>query len=373
MTRLYLGGFKFSHKQDASLPLTEELQERFGQVQDVQAHESYVHFTLPEVSEEALKKFKAKYNGSLWKGSKVRLEVAQPQKITVCGETQVLVEEKPKEIRRTVRHCGDLQVVSDGSGKVRKGWVRSKGGRHVMQEIKVRRPDGKVKTVDVNVLYKKNILTFPVNADQEEHRNLNSIWTEHGYDLTPEIIEPPALTIEPPAPAIEPSAAAIPTIVKVAAVVEDVQVSTANDAKVNKVEAKKEPNFVCKWNEVQSESVSFSLFPTPIIPTPISVPTVNDKVIKEIKEKKPKRSIEESAITVKKEEPQKREEPAKMEFILNLAQEADNVISSFVNKQLDLNQYKRHTRPLLRKDIRQQRKQHMRTFRRASKTTKFHK
>ena len=373
MTRLYLGGFKFSHKQGASLPLTEELQERFGQVQDVQAHESYVHFTLPEVSEEALKKFKAKYNGSLWKGSKVRLEVAQPQKITVCGETQVLVEEKPKEIRRAVRHCGDLQVVSDGSGKVRKGWVRSKGGRHVMQEIKVRRPDGKVKTVDVNGLYKKNIITFPVNADEEEHRNLNSIWTEHGYDLTPEIIEPPALTIEPPAPAIEPSAAAIPTIVKVAAVVEDVQVSTANDAKVNKVEAKKEPNFVCKWNEVQSESVSFSLFPTPIIPTPISVPTVNDKVIKEIKEKKPKRSIEESAITVKKEEPQKREEPAKMEFILNLAQEADNVISSFVNKQLDLNQYKRHTRPLLRKDIRQQRKQHMRTFRRASKTTKFHK
>lgn len=351
MTRLYLGGFKYSHRQEPALPFIEELTTRFGNVQDVEPHEHYVHFSLPSADSETVKKLKAKYNGATWKGSKVRLELAKPKKeISVSSDSD---EKKVKKVRRLVRHCRDMGVVCDVSGKVRRGWVRSKGGRHVMQEIKIRKPDGKVKTIDLNALYKKNILTsFPTDEQQQEGKLLKNIWSTHGYDLEPTITKAKQETKQND------------RFEEMQELHDKEEIHLTETFEV-KEETRKidETKNVCKWKDAfnAAETVSFSLFPTP------EIPKTPERVIQE----KPGVQTQQHEI----DEPQENnvEKRNDLRFATNLPNVVDSIINNFVNHKIDINNWKRTIRPLLRKDIKQQRKQHLRTFRKATsaKKTKY--
>lgn len=378
--RVYLGGFKFSHRQESAVPTPQELQQRFGPVQDIDSHENYVHFTLPpsENPTEAFKKIQAKYNGSVWKGSKVRLEVSKaPKKELICAMD--INKKEGGGPRRLVRHCGDMQVVEDVSGKVRKGWVRSRGGRHVMQEIKIRKPDGKVKTVDVNALFKKNILT--TFNDEPNQADVKSIWSAHGYDM-----KPPSEVYFVKEPFVEEKEEKETIHTKEAFDEEERSKKDRPDGQVEikkkdgqveiqkaKLEEKpqeskvKNVENVCKWSEAVNveQSISFSLFPT--LPEYTSTSETLTPAEPAITKESPVHQIlkEEKGQSSIAEEPK-----FNLEFAAELPENATSVIEKFATHALDMNQWKRIMRPILRKDIKQQRKQHLRTQRKSRRTDK---
>lgn len=157
--RVYLGGLGESTREA-------DLIDRFspfGQVSSVSIASvdgsssicrGFAHFTI-RTSEAQWRRLLSALNGSSWKGRKLRIEEAQPdyqarlarerQELAVLSSSSI-TNSPARRIRRLVRHrsCG---LMTDAQIGKRKGWKRSRYGRAVAL-IRVRRPDGKLITVD---------------------------------------------------------------------------------------------------------------------------------------------------------------------------------------------------------------------------------
>ena len=104
----------------------------------------FAHFDLL-TSENQWKRLVSAYNGSSWRGGKLRIEVARPdylqRSLSSCSPIV-----PTKRIRHLVRHsnCG---LMTDAQVEQRRGWKRGRYGR-ALAMVRIRRPDGEVVTVD---------------------------------------------------------------------------------------------------------------------------------------------------------------------------------------------------------------------------------
>lgn len=198
--RVYFGGFK-------STVIEEDIITRFqsfGVVSDVSIPKGmflilislfiiqdsngecrgFAHFTLNLIDASQWKRILSAYNGSSWRGGKIRLEESKRLangilfgKMDECnvvndcctdlgiksddpqGQARQLPctqfkhyshqENGGKRIRRRIRHSSNLDLVKDPSpsGEAPRGWKKARYGRAVML-VHVRRPDGRIITVD---------------------------------------------------------------------------------------------------------------------------------------------------------------------------------------------------------------------------------
>lgn len=108
-----------------------------------------------ETSDEQWKRCLNTYNGTIWQGSRVKLEEARPSRLqTVLEEAKEV--SKGKRLRKlAIRHSKDMSLVDDKNVEGRKGWKRGRFGRAIA-EMTLRRPDGKLVVVDP-LHYKNNL------------------------------------------------------------------------------------------------------------------------------------------------------------------------------------------------------------------------
>ncbi|PJF16717.1 hypothetical protein PSACC_03464 [Paramicrosporidium saccamoebae] len=156
--RVFLGGL-------APNITSKDLQERFqsfGTVSRIQVandatgdfHRGFAHFDL-QTSEAQWKRLVTAYNGSNWRGGKLRIDEARQDYMARLRENDAAPPPPVKRKRKLVRERGDKTLMTDALVDKRPDWKRSRYGRAVAM-LKMRRPDGKMITIDPSH-YKENI------------------------------------------------------------------------------------------------------------------------------------------------------------------------------------------------------------------------
>jgi RNA recognition motif-containing protein len=138
-----------------------DLEERFcryGKINKIEIAKSqfdgscrgFAHLSI-DLDDANWNKLRSTFNGSLWKGKKVKIEESKPNFLDILQterETQVSLERKPlKKNKPLRRHSKNKDLVNEDNVSQRKGWIRGKLGRPVAV-IKIRMPDRKIVTID---------------------------------------------------------------------------------------------------------------------------------------------------------------------------------------------------------------------------------
>ena len=119
-----------------------------------------------ETSDAQLSKCMNVLNGCSWKGGKLHISFAKPNKFRTLEDGRIVVikaeeEEKkvkkriPKKKRRLVRHASDSSLVNDKNVDKRKGWRRGRYGRAIAC-LRIRRPNRQMLIIDPSH-YKNNL------------------------------------------------------------------------------------------------------------------------------------------------------------------------------------------------------------------------
>jgi hypothetical protein len=156
--RVFLGGLA---PDITGKDLVERFQS-FGTVSRIQVandatgdfHRGFAHFDL-QTSEAQWRRLVTAYNGSNWRGGKLRIDEARPDYVTRLRKNDAAPPPPVKRMRKLVRERGDKTLMTDALVDKRPGWKRSRYGRAVAM-LKMHRLDGKAITIDPSH-YKENI------------------------------------------------------------------------------------------------------------------------------------------------------------------------------------------------------------------------
>lgn len=112
-----------------------------------------------ETSDAQLSKCMNVLNGCSWKGGKLHISMAKPNKFNTLEDGRIVViqpevqESKPsrkyipKKKRKLVRHASDQSLVTDKNVDKRKGWRRGRYGRAIAS-LRIRRPNRQLLIID---------------------------------------------------------------------------------------------------------------------------------------------------------------------------------------------------------------------------------
>ena len=109
----------------------------------------FAHINI-EIDSQSWDRLRSTFNGSLWKGKKIRIEEALPDyKSKLLLERELPHQESRIKKHPLCRHARNMSVITEDNLNERmpKGWIRGKYGRPVAV-LRMRKPTGKIETVD---------------------------------------------------------------------------------------------------------------------------------------------------------------------------------------------------------------------------------
>lgn len=161
--RVYIGGLPDDITNEGLF----ERFSKYGQISSVEIAQSsnadqvscrgFAHLTI-EGTDSSWNKLRSTFNGSLWKGKKVRIENShvdfrqklENEKQAAIQTEQELVRKIAKKARKSLcRHARDMSLIDENNVQARKGrgWIRGKFGRP-LAVVRLRRSNGRIETVD---------------------------------------------------------------------------------------------------------------------------------------------------------------------------------------------------------------------------------
>lgn len=154
MKKIFVGGLPADIQN-------KDLEERFcryGKVNKIEIAKSqfdgscrgFAHMSI-DLDDANWNKLRSTFNGSLWKGKKVKIEESKPSFLDILqAERESTDSLQPKTLKRNkplLRHSKHKDLVNEDNVSRRKGWIRGKLGRPVAV-MKIKRPDRKFVTID---------------------------------------------------------------------------------------------------------------------------------------------------------------------------------------------------------------------------------
>ena len=165
LRKIYVGGLPDEISES-------NLSERFGNFGKINSIEiarsalephncrGFAHINI-EIDSHSWDRLRSTFNGSLWKGKKIRIEEALPDyKSKLLLEKEVPHQESRTKKHPLCRHARNMSVITEDNlnERMAKGWIRGKYGRPVAV-LRMRKPTGKIETVD-SAHYKESYQRF---------------------------------------------------------------------------------------------------------------------------------------------------------------------------------------------------------------------
>ena len=235
--RIYLGKFI-----EQNLPSIQELEQRFGPVDRIDTHQTFLHFDALSIkTPDEFCKIHSKLNGTTWKGSKITIQLAKTP--SPHSRFSLHIPETDLEISKSLaQKSGKKQrrLLVQQSSQLGRGWVRGKLGHLVISPLRLRTPHAEAKggrIRSINVFNNLKTSLSAVFSEPNREKSIQVIWKKYSLKTeTPNPSQPIAVSVE--------------------------LVPQRQEEKVH-IQVSKRKDIIGNWSQVVQidQPISFSLFP----------------------------------------------------------------------------------------------------------------